>query len=439
MTTPARIERNLPGILGDLSAAPTPDYLDDVFARTGRTRQRPSWTFPERWLPMADITRAGAFAPAPPWRLIAVGLVALALVLAALIYAGSQQHRVPAPFGPARNGLIPFASNGDIYVGDPVSGQVRALTQGPDADSSPETSPDGTRVAFARTVSSTSTNVFVVNVDGSGLHAVTSQPIDQLSWGGWAPDGRHLALIHGVDGTVDQCATTLCDLNELDMVDVTSSAPAVKVATIRGLSYVQFRPPDGRQLLYRALVDGNWGLFAMDPDGSNVQTIVPPTVPGGMDVTFASAVYTPDGSRIFYNAYTQDASFGYPGCCQLFVVNADGSDNRKFVANAGDTWDGDAAVSPDGKRIVFWHNLPNQNTHRVTVVSADGTGQPVQTGPALPGTAHWIWSPDGTKILMFPDGIDSGSGLLLDPAGGRWQNLPWVSTGDLDWQRLAPN
>jgi len=40
MTTPARIERNLPGILGDLSAAPTPDYLDDVFARTGRTRQR---------------------------------------------------------------------------------------------------------------------------------------------------------------------------------------------------------------------------------------------------------------------------------------------------------------------------------------------------------------------------------------------------------------
>ena len=35
MTTPSRIERNLPGILGDLSAAPTPDYLDDVFARVG--------------------------------------------------------------------------------------------------------------------------------------------------------------------------------------------------------------------------------------------------------------------------------------------------------------------------------------------------------------------------------------------------------------------
>ena len=58
MTTPTRIERELPGILGDLSAGPAPDYLNDVFGRTGRMRQRPAWTFPERWLPMADITRS---------------------------------------------------------------------------------------------------------------------------------------------------------------------------------------------------------------------------------------------------------------------------------------------------------------------------------------------------------------------------------------------
>ena len=81
MTMPRRaIERNLPGILDDLSAGPAPDYLDDVFARTGRMRQRPGWTFPERWLPVADIARTRAFAPAPPWRLIAVALVVIALV-----------------------------------------------------------------------------------------------------------------------------------------------------------------------------------------------------------------------------------------------------------------------------------------------------------------------------------------------------------------------
>ena len=34
MTASTRLERNLPGILDDLSAGPAPEYLDDVFART---------------------------------------------------------------------------------------------------------------------------------------------------------------------------------------------------------------------------------------------------------------------------------------------------------------------------------------------------------------------------------------------------------------------
>jgi hypothetical protein len=63
MTTFTRLERNLPDILGDLSAAPTPEYLDDVFVRTGRMRQRPAWTFPERWLPWLIGPRAFGFAP----------------------------------------------------------------------------------------------------------------------------------------------------------------------------------------------------------------------------------------------------------------------------------------------------------------------------------------------------------------------------------------
>ena len=39
-----------------------------------------------------------------------------------------------------------------------------------------------------------------------------------------------------------------------------------------------FRPPDGDELLYRALVDGHWGLFSMRADGTPVRTVVPGTV-----------------------------------------------------------------------------------------------------------------------------------------------------------------
>ena len=79
-----------------------------------------------------DITTARA-----PFRTAAVAadrhrssLIAL-LVAAALAYVGSQR-RVPAPFGPARNGLIPYASNGDIYLGDPITGQTRLLVKSPE-------------------------------------------------------------------------------------------------------------------------------------------------------------------------------------------------------------------------------------------------------------------------------------------------------------------
>jgi Tol biopolymer transport system component len=438
MTTPSRLERNLPGILGDLAAGPSPDYLDDVFATTGRTRQRPAWTFPERWLPMADIARTRASVPTAPWRMIALALVVLALIVtAALIYVGSH-HPVPAPFGPARNGLIPYALNGDLYLGDPVTGQTRPLVSSTDTESGAITSPDGTRVVFARDYTgANATDVFVIDTDGSNLHKITIAPIEQLIWGGWTPDGRQVALIHEVHATSNQCPTIQCVVGQLDLVDADGSGHTVTIATVPGLSYVQFRPPQGHELLYRALVGGKWGLFAMDAAGQNSHVVVPPTVPPEMDATFANAAYSADGSRVFFDMYTSDASFGEPGCCQLFVVNADGTDLHKFIPNDGTgTWDGEASVSPDGTKVAFWHNLPDR-ANQVTIVNADGTGRPIATGPALNGGAHWIWAPDSSSILMFPNDAQTGVGYLLDPNGGSWRQLPWRSTGDLDWQRLA--
>ena len=70
MTADSRFERNLPEILEDLYLGPTPDYRNEALAAAARTRQRPSWTFPGRWLPMADIASRPAFAPRIPLRTI---------------------------------------------------------------------------------------------------------------------------------------------------------------------------------------------------------------------------------------------------------------------------------------------------------------------------------------------------------------------------------
>lgn len=382
---------------------------------------------------MAEITSRFAFVPRIPWRTIALALLILALLAgAAVLYVGTHPTRLPAPFGPAANGLITYEANGDIFVGDPVTGATRLVIGGPEADAGPGYSADGTWIGFLRNVSPTEFDVYVIRPDGNDLRRLTSAPISNESWVQWSPDSRHLATIRKVESS-GGCGTTICSTNQLELIDLAGNVQTI--ASADGMDYVQFRPPDGSELLYRARVDGKWGLFAMDADGANQHPIIPATVPIDMDATFGNATYSPDGRRIFFDMYTTDPR---PGCCQLFVVNADGSDPHRLVPNSGElTWDGVPSVSPDGTWVAFWHNLPDRPVQHVAVTRADGTGPIVETGPDLSGFAHWVWAPDSSKLLMFPDA--GNEAYLLDPAGGPWSTVPWSKTGDLDWQRTAPS
>jgi Tol biopolymer transport system component len=150
-------------------------------------------------------------------------------------------------------------------------------------------------------------------------------------------------------------------------------------------------------------------------------------------MSFAHVAYSADGSRIFYN---RGASAD--GCCQLWVVTADGSDPHELIPAPGEAWDGVPVVSPDGAWIAYSHN-PNDGPARgVSVVRADGTGTVIETGPALSGSgANWVWAPDSSKILMYPNDDSSPYAYLLDPEGGPWTTVPWRSDADLDWQRTA--
>jgi Tol biopolymer transport system component len=260
-------------------------------------------------------------------------------------------------------------------------------------------------------------------------NACLDKPISNESWVQWAPDSGHIATVRQVETTGGGCRTTICFTNQLDLVDMSGGVQTV--ATADRMDFVQFRPPDAHELMYRALVDDKWGLFAMDPDGSNVRALAPPTVPAEMDLSFGGATYSADGSRIFY----QHGDAG--GCCQLWVMNADGTDAHEFLP-LGPAWDGEAVPSPDGTWIAYWHNANDGPAHGVTVVRDDGTGPVIETGPKMSGGAHWVWSPDSTKILTYPNDTETASAWLLDPAGGSWTKVPWGSNGDLDWQRLAP-
>ena len=418
MTT-ERIDR-LPELLAELAAPRRPDYTDTILARTAGLRQRPARTFLERILPMAETTLPGARV-SPPLRTFTIALLLMLLVAALAIgafIASRPSRQLPAPFGPAANGVIPFTTEGDLYAGDPVTGTTRLLVGGPEGDFAPRFSPDGTRVAFLREGTGARDGLYVADADGSDPRQINTAPITTMDFA-WTPAGDRLAVVHDVGG-----------VNQLDLFDASRNGSVERIAAAAGLDSLQFRPPDGREILISGHVNGSYGLYAVNADGTNLRPVLLSTDPESDDY-WGGVTYAADGGRIFYTRpYERERPNGT--CCTLWVMNADGSDQHEFIPSTGEAWNGQPTASPDGTRIAFWH------AGAVSTVRADGTGSVTETGPALSGTVHWLWAPDSSKILMIQNNAVTAKAYLLDPAGGPWTNVPWASDADLDWQRLAP-
>jgi hypothetical protein len=423
--TAQRFERDLPAVLDELGRSPYPYYIDDVLATTAQHRQRPAWAFPERWLPV-DIATRTAPGRRVPWRSLAI-LALLVIVVAATLalYVGSPQRPLPAPFGPAANGLIPYARLGDIYVGDPVTGETRLLVGGAETDGFPEVSRDGTRILFARQVGE-DWDLYVMAADGTAVRRITESPLAGAEMGGWSADGSEYYQTHIVDG-----------VSVLDAFDVDGDAPPRRLAEDVSET-IQVRPPDGLEIAFRTLVDGKLGLAVVDVETTAVRYLVEPTVPGAVDQAFRNFSYTPDGRRLFYQHGSADGNRYGPDddCCRLWVMNADGTDQREF-RDLGRAWDGMPSVSPDGAWVAYWHQLNAGSPLRITVAPANGSGPVVETGPRLENVGQWLWAPDSSKLLVFPNGVASGQAFLVDPAGGAWTTVPWESAAEFDWQRTA--
>src|SRR5262245_58328576 len=91
--------------LTDLLGSKVPDYEDLVLRQVARTRQRPRWSFVERWLPMSVITRPPCPRPmSTAWMLLLVALLAAALVTSFVI-VGSVLRRDQGPDG-LNSGLV---------------------------------------------------------------------------------------------------------------------------------------------------------------------------------------------------------------------------------------------------------------------------------------------------------------------------------------------
>jgi len=443
MTTNTRTEARLPEILEELYLGRTPDYRDEVLATAVRTRQRPWWTFPGRWLPMADIVSRPAYAPRVPLRTITVALLIGALLLAAAVaYLGSRQPRIPLPFGVADNGLIAYSVDGDLWTADPITGATHAILTSSDDDLAPAFSPDGTRIAFLRKATvdgSLGEEIVVANADGSNPIVVSRQPAARASTHlEWAPDSRSLL-------------TGLPDASEVLVLDATTFAEARVVATDADPHVRPYRPPNGDSILLGRTLNGKSAIVRLDL-GTGGEFVLATS-----DGDLGPARWSPDGSQVVYTATPADD----PESRRLFLVNADGTGARQITSAPGTWWDIDAAWSPDGSRIAF---LPYERTAedpdiwdvRSLVVYTVADGSVASVGPVprnvrstnpTPGDQFvsegegWAfdWAPDGKLLIALPS-EGTGYPIVIDAATGDWTPLDAAVTpagASQVWQRTA--
>lgn len=264
---------------------------------------------------------------------------------------------------------ILFASNRDpafprtqIFAMKTDGSDMVNLSRNLFADADPSWSPDGQQIAFSSNRGNGS-DIYVMNVDGSALRRLTNDQLDDRR-PHWSPDGRKIAFESGKEGQLPSLNSTV-RYSDIWVMDIDGSHVSNITKTPGNSESWASWAPDGKTIVYT----GRDGIVLVNPDGTNSRRFHLADPRYADDV----AAWSPDGSRIAYSAFDNQHPFA-TDVWVIFTAKADGSDVRMLTLPSARF----PAWSPDGTRIVYNRDGGNESWARfgivnVWVVNADGS------------------------------------------------------------------
>jgi Tol biopolymer transport system component len=329
-----------------------------------------------------------------------------AAALAASIMAACSSQPAPASSSaqPLRRPMA--ASEGEAHLTN-----LLQLTDGGE-NAEAYFSADGKYITFQSTRDGRACDQqYVMRADGSELTKVSRGGKTTCGW--FLPGSKRLffGATHHADTACpvkpDPSAGYVWGIDPYDIYTTDIDGKNMKRLTNYGVYTAEgVLSPDGKRIVFTSLKDGDLDIYTMNVDGTDVKRL---TTTPGYD---GGPWWSPDGTKIVYRAWHYDNPTELkayqdllakrmirPNRMELFVMNADGSDQRQITklggANFGPSW------TPDGKAIIFssTHKNPRSRNFDLYTVALDGSNlTQITTNPEFDGFP--MFSPDGKKLIF---------------------------------------
>ena len=256
---------------------------------------------------------------------------------------------------PAHWNIFASRPHWEIKTADIDGSSKKTLAKHKAGNINPAWSPDGTRIAFVsgrNFEDGGSGNLFTMSPDGSNVELVTPLVNAEINPPAWSPDGGRLAFVSRLDETKTNYAYVV----GVDGSGLTKIGPS------------ETRPtwsPDGRILAFIGLKERAWAMYTARADGSELTKVMDIDDPPSYNEPHQSLEWSPDGTQLLRSG----------GGTKVSVVNVDGSDLRSWphIGVVYATW------SPDGTRVAYlsWEPLrgrlekPDKSAVRIVLATAN--------------------------------------------------------------------
>jgi len=317
---------------------------------------------------------------------IAAGLACLAAL--------SGSSAADAAF-PGANGRIAYQGPGlsgvsasSIFSTNPDGTDKLNLTPNPvfrrgevTGNRQPAYSPDGRRIAFARTsVGAFRNDIWVMNADGTDQINLTSAAEGNYVEPSFSPDGARIVFSD--------------DRDDIQVID-SGGSPPVDLTSGPALDSDPEFSPDGTKIAFERSEGGPSDIYVMNADGS-LPTNMTAAVPNSSE----SPSWSPDGTRI---AFTNDDPVTESN---ILVIGAAGGATTDLTSAVTGKDPQDPAFSPDGTKIAY-SRLDDGMDADVFTMGSDGLQQKNLTPESTEDDRAPNWGPvpvepPNTKIKAGP-------------------------------------